>query len=98
MYKEYYINGDLSYCEFTKKNTELEKYVSVMNPCCDINKNNGSSLEFLLCSFDSISKAFIGNGEIQVIFENRMPYVIYKGNKIKINNLHIHSKNTGLYL
>jgi len=64
MYKEYYINGDLSYSEFTKKNTELEKYVSVMNPCCDINKNNGSSIEFLLLSFDDISKAFIGNGEL----------------------------------
>jgi hypothetical protein len=64
MYKEYYISGDLSYYEFTKKNAELEKYVSVMNPCCDINKNNGSSIEFLLCSFDPISKAFIGNGEI----------------------------------
>ena len=64
MYKEYYISGDLSYCEFKKSNTKLEKYVSVMNPCCDINKNNDSPYEFLLCSFDSISKAFIGSGEI----------------------------------
>lgn len=41
---------------------------------------------------------FIGNRRIQVIFENRNPYVIYEGNKIKINNLHIHSKNTGSFL
>ena len=41
---------------------------------------------------------FIGNGKIKVIFENRNPYLIYEGNRIKINNLHIHSKNTGSFL
>lgn len=41
---------------------------------------------------------FIGNGAIRVVFEDRNPYLVYQGNRIKINNLHIHSKNTGLYL
>jgi hypothetical protein len=41
---------------------------------------------------------FIANNQIKIIFENRNPFVIYMGSKIKINNLHIHSKNTGLYL
>jgi len=64
MYKEYRINNDLSWTEFTAKNTALEPYVSVMNPCCEVEKNNGSSTEFLLTSFDPVSRAFIGNGEI----------------------------------
>jgi hypothetical protein len=35
---------------------------------------------------------------IQVIMENNNPFVIYNGNKIKINNLHIHSKLTGKFI
>lgn len=41
---------------------------------------------------------FIQNEKIKVIFENKNPYIIYKNNKIKINNLHIHSKQTELFL
>ena len=41
---------------------------------------------------------FIGNSRIRVIFEDRNPFVLFEGNRIKINNLHIHSKDTGKYL
>ena len=41
---------------------------------------------------------FIANNEIEVIFEDRKPYLITKEEKIKINNLHIHSKQTEKYL
>lgn len=41
---------------------------------------------------------FIKNKEIKVIFEDKNPYVIYKDQKIKINNLHVHSKETEKYL
>ena len=35
---------------------------------------------------------------IQIIMENKNPLVVYSGNKIKINNLHIHSKLTGEFI
>lgn len=35
---------------------------------------------------------------IQIIMENKNPFVVYSGNKIKINNLHIHSKLTGEFI
>lgn len=41
---------------------------------------------------------FIANNDIEVIFEDRNPYLIVKEQKIKINNLHIHSKETNKYL
>ena len=41
---------------------------------------------------------FIANNDIEVIFEDRNPYLIFKEQKIKINNLHIHSKQTEKYL
>lgn len=41
---------------------------------------------------------FIANNDIEVIFEDRNPYLIIKEQKIKINNLHIHSKQTDKYL
>jgi hypothetical protein len=41
---------------------------------------------------------YIKSKEIQILFENRNPYLIYKNNKIKINSLHIHSKQTHKYL
>ncbi len=36
--------------------------------------------------------------KIKVFMEDKMPYLKYEGQKIKINNLHIHSKQTGLFL
>ena len=36
--------------------------------------------------------------KIKVFMEDKMPYLNYEGQKIKINNLHIHSKQTGLFL
>lgn len=41
---------------------------------------------------------YIANNEIEIIFEDRNPYLIFKEEKIKINNLHIHSKETWKYL
>lgn len=41
---------------------------------------------------------FLSNNTIKIIFEDKNPYILYNNNKIKINNLHIHSKNTELYL
>jgi hypothetical protein len=41
---------------------------------------------------------FIANNDIEIIFEDRNPYLILKEQKIKINNLHIHSKQTEKYL
>jgi hypothetical protein len=41
---------------------------------------------------------YIANNSIKVIFENKNPYVIVQDQKIKINNLHIHSKETQKYL
>ena len=64
MYKEYWIDASLNWCLFEKRHTALEKYVSIMNPCCEIHKNNDSSTEFILGNFDEVSKAFIGSGEI----------------------------------
>lgn len=64
LYTEYIISNDLSWTKFTKKASHLEKYVSVANPCCCIEKHNGTSTEFLLTCFDQISQAFISNGEI----------------------------------
>lgn len=40
----------------------------------------------------------IDNGNIQVIMEDKNPYLIYAGVKIKINNLHIHSKLTERFI
>lgn len=64
MYKEYKINNDLTWTEFTARNTKLTPYTSIMNPCCCIEKDNGQSTVFLLTNFDNVSKAFIANGEI----------------------------------
>jgi hypothetical protein len=41
---------------------------------------------------------FIENNKIKVLFENKNPYILYENTKIKINNLHIHSKQTELFL
>lgn len=64
MYKEYRINNDLTWTEFTARNTRLEPYVTITNPCCEVEKDNGKSTVFLLTSFDNVSRAFISNGEI----------------------------------
>lgn len=40
----------------------------------------------------------IAENKIKVIMENKNPYLIYQDKKIKINNLHIHSKQTGKFL
>lgn len=40
----------------------------------------------------------IGNNNIKVIMEDKNPYVLYNNTKIKINNLHIHSKLTKKFL
>lgn len=40
----------------------------------------------------------ISNKTISVFMEDKKPYLIYDGLKIKINNLHIHSKQTGIFL
>jgi hypothetical protein len=42
---------------------------------------------------------YLKSNTIRVLFENRFPYLIVKGeNRIKINNLHIHSKETYKYM
>jgi len=41
---------------------------------------------------------YIKSKEIEILFEDRNPYLIYRKNKIKINSLHIHSKQTQKYL
>jgi hypothetical protein len=41
---------------------------------------------------------YIANNNINIIVENKFPYVVYNGSKIKINNLHIHSKLTENFL
>jgi hypothetical protein len=48
-------------------------------------------------SYQEIGKQ-IGFGTIKIIFENRNPYLIYNNTRIKINNLHIHSKETHKYM
>jgi len=35
---------------------------------------------------------------LRVFMEARMPYIAFDGTKVKLNSLHIHSKNTGAYL
>lgn len=64
VYKEYRINNDLNWTEFTTRHTLFQQYISVRNPCCMISKNNESDTEFSLNGFDTISRAFISNGEI----------------------------------
>lgn len=64
VYREYRINSDLSWTEFTPRHNLFQQYISVTNPCCTISKSNGSDTEFLLNGFDTISRAFISNGEI----------------------------------
>lgn len=63
-YKEYRVSNDLSWTLFTKYNKAIEPYTSIMNPCCEIHKDNGSSMTFMMSCFDYISRAFISNGEI----------------------------------
>jgi hypothetical protein len=48
-------------------------------------------------SYQEIGKQ-IGLGNIKIIFEDRNPYLIYNNTRIKINNLHIHSKETHKYM
>lgn len=40
----------------------------------------------------------ISENKIKVIMENKNPYLIFQDQKIKINNLHIHSKKTELFI
>jgi|APGre2960657373_1045057.scaffolds.fasta_scaffold28637_2 hypothetical protein len=47
--------------------------------------------------YQEIGKHLKAN-RIRVIFEDRNPYLILNGTKIKINNLHIHSKQTYKYM
>ena len=40
----------------------------------------------------------ISDNKIKIIMENKKPYLIFQDQKIKINNLHIHSKQTGMFI
>lgn len=41
---------------------------------------------------------YLSENKIKVIMENKNPYILYNDQKIKINNLHIHSKETEKFL
>ena len=60
--KVYRVSADLSWTEFTERNTNLGQHLTIANPCCCVEKITG--LAFFLSSFDPISQAMISSGQI----------------------------------
>jgi len=41
---------------------------------------------------------YLNTGEISIVFENKLPFIKYEDKLIKLNNLHIHSKQTHKFI
>lgn len=82
--KVYRIKQDLSWTEFTNHNRDLEKYVSMSNPCCQVDKI--SDFQLALSNFDEISKAFISNGEINNKLIGLYLSATYAGHSVSYRN------------
>jgi hypothetical protein len=41
---------------------------------------------------------YLHNGEVSIVFDNKLPFIKYEDRLIKLNNLHIHSKQTNKFI